>query len=179
MMQHNLPLAKRNLISLAAAIALVLTAILLLLVPALHQKHTLEQQLPALRDQLATLSRAATLKATLDARLAELAALPVPSREETRPLATEQTDQPLLDIREMASQTQVDTLSIQPMLEELDNKTKAMLIHATFQGQTVDLHELLRRILLLPYADHLQSLELTPEGGAARLAIALAISIRR
>ena len=159
-------LTKRNLVVIGCCLALTLAIILLGPVLQVQQKLTLDQQIADSQKRIQVLKRAVQLQQQLLERNAGLqtitGSLPVAAGS----LPSDQSDQVLAELRQLAEQSNVNLVDVKPNLKSMGQSSKSMQIAATVHGSMTGFQDMLNSLLQTPYVERIQRLLISsePEG---------------
>ncbi len=123
-------LTKRNLVVIGCCLALTLAIILLGPVLQVQQKLTLDQQIAHSQKRVQVLNRAVQLQQQLLERNAGLQTITESLPVTAGSLPSDQADQVLAELRQLAEHSNVNLVDVKPNLKSMGQSSKSMQIAA-------------------------------------------------
>lgn len=178
-MALNFPhFTRKNLIVTACCVGVSLAVITLGPVLQLYQMSLLDKQILESRQRVELLERAAEMREQLQKRISGLKSEDSPKHLQSTTLASDQSDQVLADLRELAGETGVQLAEVRPDLESMGQNSKSMQIEATVYGSMTGFQKLLNALLQMPYVGRLQHLVIGAEPEGLQLETEFNVNIR-
>ena len=159
-------LTKRNFIVIGCCVGLTLATVLLGPVLQIQQKLTLDQRIAESQKRVQVLKRAAELQQQLQERNTELQSITGSHPVKAGSLPSDQADQVLAELRQLAEQANVRLVDVKPNLKSMGQKSKSMQIGATVHGTMTGFQNMLNSLLQTPHVERVQHLLVSaePEG---------------
>lgn len=159
-------LTNRNLIVIGCCLVLTLAIILLGPVLQVQQKLTMDRQIVESQKRVQVLKHAAELQQQLQERNTGLQTMTESLPVTTGSLPSDQADQVLAELQQLAEQANVHLVDVKPNLKSMGQSSKSMQIGATVIGTMTGFQNMLNSLLQTPYVERVQRLLVSaePEG---------------
>jgi len=160
--QSQFGFRRRNVVFLGICLGGLAILLLVSIIPLTAQQYALDQEIVALKQELANQQQFQVGVGMVDGVLSKLDQQITPQVVSLTPLTQDDSFLAIQkEIKALASETSLELASIEPLLDN-KNTWQSLTVHAELRGLFPDLRQFLLKLLSLPYVKQIDRVEIHP-----------------